>query len=104
MLQEVMGGDLFTVDDLAKRWKFDRGKIYSLVRERKLKPCPGFPSYRFRPDEVFKFEGGTGDPLSPFERKRLEAIIKDQDARIKMLEKKLHKIVTVCYEMQEEES
>lgn len=79
--------EVFTKEQLMVRWQCSDSLIKKLVSEGKLNPCPGFTKFIFRAEEVDMLEGRQYDPLSAFERKRLES-------RVEALEKEVQQLKT----------
>ena len=85
---------VFTVADLAKRWRCSESYIRNMVSSGKLKTMPELPGVRFLVRYIEELEnlGMDFDNLSPFERRRLE---KERDYwknRAEKLEEILKKI------------
>ncbi len=82
------------VDDLMKRWKLSESSIRNMVASGNLKTIQGIPGVRFSIKYIEDRES-TGlqyDPLSPYERKRLEKENESLRERVVALEGILKKI------------
>ena len=62
------------VDELMERWKLSESSIRNMVASGNLKTIQGIPGVRFSLKYIESREavGLEYDPLSPFERRRLE--------------------------------
>ena len=65
---------VLTVAELSKRWQCSENAIRTKVNSRKLKIIPDAPGQKFLLSYIEQLEalGMDTDPLSPFERRRLE--------------------------------
>lgn len=65
---------VLTVAELADRWQCSENAIRTKVNSRKLKIIPDAPGQKFLLSYIEQLEelGMDTDPLSPFERRRLE--------------------------------
>ena len=65
---------VLTVAELADRWQCSENAIRTKVNSRKLKIIPDAPGQKFLLSYINQLEelGMDTDPLSPFERRRLE--------------------------------
>lgn len=70
---------VLTVAELSDRWQCSENAIRTKVNSRKLKIIPDAPGQKFLLSYIEQLEelGMDTDPLSPFERRRLE---KERDA------------------------
>ena len=57
-MQTYMQADVFTVDELAARWKCSRDVIYDMLRSKKLRGFRLGSSYRIGAVEVERYENG----------------------------------------------
>lgn len=87
--------------ELAKRWKCSVDSIAQMEAEGTLtrvgngKAFP--PGILYRMDDVLIIEGGgDASPTAPWERKRLETKIAEQEAVIKQLREQLQDIYTAA--------
>lgn len=86
---------------LAKRWQCSMGAIAKMEAEGTLtrvgngKTFP--PGILYRMDDILIIEGGgDASPTAPWERKRLETKIAEQEAVIKQLREQLQDIYTAA--------
>lgn len=65
---------VLTVSELMERWKLSESSIRNMVASGNLKTIPGLPGVKFSVKYIEDREaaGLEYDPLSPFERRRLE--------------------------------
>ena len=82
------------VDELMKRWKLSESSIRNMVASGNLKTIQGIPGVRFSLKYIEDREavGLEYDPLSPFERRRLEKENQGLRDRVGALEAILKKI------------
>jgi hypothetical protein len=75
---------LFSVNELAQRWGLDPSTIRQMERDGKLHRLPEIPGVKFSAMEVFKLEsvGKDAEPLSPWERKRMQDEINDLEQQL----------------------
>lgn len=85
---------VLTVAELSKRWKCSENAIRTKVNSRKLKIIPDAPGQKFLLSYIEQLEalGMDTDPLSPFERRRLEKEMDTWKERAKNFENILNKI------------
>lgn len=85
---------VLTVAELAKRWQCSESAIRSMVSTRNLKTVHDAPGVRFLVKYIEEREaiGLELDPLSPFERRRLEKENQSLRERVGALEDILKKI------------
>ena len=91
--------EFITKKELAKRWHCTEEAITKMEQDGKLKAVgngkikPPSRSTLYRLADVILIEGGSdASPMSPWERKRLEAKIAEQDRVIADLREKLQSI------------
>ena len=88
-----MSDVVLNASQLAKRWKCSSSTISALIEEGKIKPCKALPKHRFYLRYIEELEvQGLDDPLSPMERRRLQAKIESLEKTISFLEDKLNQI------------
>lgn len=65
---------VLTVAELSNRWQCSENAIRTKINSRKLKIIPDAPGQKFLLSYIEQLEelGMDTDPLSPFERRRLE--------------------------------
>ena len=82
------------VDELMERWKLSESSIRNMVASGNLKTIQGIPGVRFSLKYIEDREavGLEYDPLSPFERRRLEKENQGLRDRVGALEAILKKI------------
>lgn len=82
------------VDELMERWKLSESSIRNMVASGNLKTIQGIPGVRFSLKYIEDREsaGLEYDPLSPFERRRLEKENQSLRERVGALEDTLKKI------------
>ncbi len=85
---------VLTVSELMERWKLSESSIRNMVASGNLKTIPGLPGVKFSVKYIEDREaaGLEYDPLSPFERRRLEKENQSLRDRIGALEDILKKI------------
>ena len=85
---------VLTVAELADRWQCSENAIRTKVNSRKLKIIPDAPGQKFLLSYIEQLEalGMDTDPLSPFERRRLEKENQGLRDRVGALEAILKKI------------
>lgn len=85
---------VLTVAELSKRWKCSENAIRTKINSRKLKIIPDAPGQKFLFSYIEQLEalGMDTDPLSPFERRRLEKENQSLRERVGALEDILKKI------------
>ena len=73
-VRKMTGKIVLTVAELADRWQCSENAIRTKVNSRKLKIIPDAPGQKFLLSYIEQLEelGMDTDPLSPFERRRLE--------------------------------
>ncbi|HEB12955.1 MAG TPA: DNA-binding protein [Actinobacteria bacterium] len=57
----MMTQQFFTPDDLAERWKINKGLIYKMVADHRLRPTKIGKYLRFSASEVERFESDQGE-------------------------------------------
>lgn len=85
---------VLTVAELSERWQCSENAIRTKVNSRKLKIIPDAPGQKFLLSYIEQLEalGMDTDPLSPFERRRLEKENQGLRDRVGALEAILKKI------------
>ena len=85
---------LLTVRDLAQRWGYSEVTIRKYITEGVLSPCKGVPGILFSPVYIEQLEGVKHDPMSPWERRRLEREIRELEDKYNSLKSVLANILT----------
>ncbi len=83
---------VLTVPQLAERWQCTRQQIYSMIDQHRIKPIENLPKHRFSIEYIKELETVGVDPLSPFERKKLERTIDGLEKRLEEKERLLMEI------------
>lgn len=85
---------VLTVAELSDRWQCSENAIRTKVNSRKLKIIPDAPGQKFLISYIEQLEelGMDTDPLSPFERRRLEKERDTWKAKAESFENILKKI------------
>ena len=78
---------LLTKQNLADRWQVTINTIDRWVNDGVISPVKGIPSVRFSPEHILKLEGTEMGELSPLERKRLLAELKQLETKKEELER-----------------
>lgn len=82
--------NLVTRQELAERWGCNTDSIAKIEAQGCLPRCPHVPGIRYRMMDVLRCEGVEDqNPMSPFERKRLESEIQERDEEIRQLKEKI---------------
>ncbi|HZK58078.1 MAG TPA: histidine kinase [Clostridia bacterium] len=78
---------LLTKQNLADRWQVTIGTIDRWVNDGVISPVRGIPSVRFNQEHILELEGTETGKLSPLERKRLLAELKQLETKKEELER-----------------
>lgn len=93
MEQRATERAIFSVKDLSERWDIDDTSVRKMVADGRLTPLDAFKTLKFSLAEVERIEGlDRVNPLSPFERKRLELVNEKLQKRVYELEGVIHEI------------
>ena len=92
------GKAYYTVAELARRWGVSKQVIYRKIDNRELVTndvlyCKRIPAWA-----VEKAEGQANNPLSPFERRNLESVIREQKMEIAKLRATISQIIGTAAE------
>ena len=82
---------LISRQSLAKRWDYSSTKVIETYEQQGIiTRVPGLPSPRYSLEEILKIESlGKVNPLSPYERRRLEKRIDELEKENNMYKEKL---------------
>ena len=82
---------IFSVNELAERWGMHPSTVREMERDGKLHRLPEIPGVRFSAAEVLQLEsvGLDARAMSAWERRNLEAEIKDLKGQVKNLQERL---------------
>ena len=88
---------IFSVNELAERWGMHPSTVRQMESEGKLHRLPDIPGVRFSAAEVLQLEsvGLDAKAMSAWERRNLEAEIREKDETIAGLRKKLADIMAI---------
>lgn len=94
-----MSGVLYTVKELAEELHISEVTVRRYIADGKLKRVDNLSGVRVSREELLRFRGDNDvNPLSPFERKRLELIIQQKDDEIEKLNGILSKYMSYSAE------
>ena len=95
---------IFSVNELAERWGVTARSIRKMEADGKLHRLPDIPGVRFSAAEVLKLEsvGLDARAMSAWERRNLEAQIRDRDVIIAKYEKKITEMMRILQEVRDE--
>lgn len=95
---------IYSVNELAERWGMHPSTVREMERDGKLHRLPDIPGVRFSAAEVLKLEsvGLDARAMSAWERRNLEAQIRDRDAIIAKYEKKITEMMRILQEVRDE--
>lgn len=94
-----MSGVLYTVKELAEELRVSEVTVRRYIADGKLKRVDNLSGVRVSREELLRFRGDNDvNPLSPFERKRLELIIQQKDDEIEKLNGILSKYMSYSAE------
>lgn len=93
MEQRATERSIFSVKDLSERWDIDDTSVRKMVSDGRLTPLDAFKTLKFSLAEVERIEGlDRVNPLSPFERKKLEWENQSLKKRVSELEGVIYEI------------
>lgn len=96
MKQSTVERTIFSVKDLSDRWDIDDTSVRKMVSDGRLTPLESFKTLKFSLAEIQRVEGlDRVNPLSPFERKRLEMANEKLQKRVYELESVIHEIAAM---------
>ena len=89
---------VYGVNKLAERWNLSPNTIRSMEQEGKLHRLPDLPGVRFSAVEVYQLEnvGREVEPLTPYERRRLEDKIQDLEDLVSQYQLKLMEVMKIA--------
>ena len=90
----IINNKLLTVRDLSNRWGYSEATIRKYISDGIITPCKGVPGVLFNPKYINELEGLEHEPLSPWERKRLEKQIEELEYKYNSLKSVLANILT----------
>ena len=91
----------YSVEELAKRWGLSPASIRRMEQDGKLHRLPDLPGVRYSAAEVYQLEsiGLNAQAMSAWERRNLEAQIRDRDEIIAHYEKKFRDMMVILTEV-----
>ncbi len=89
---------VYGVNELAERWNLSPTTIRSMEQEGKLHRLPDLPGVKFSAVEVYQLEniGWEVQPLTPYERRRLEDKIRDLEDLVGQYQLKLMEVMKIA--------
>ena len=89
---------VYGVNELAERWNLSPTTIRSMEQEGKLHRLPDLPGVKFSAVEVYQLEniGREVQPLTPYERRRLEDKIRDLEDLVGQYQLKLMEVMKIA--------
>lgn len=95
---------IYSVNELAERWGLHPSSVREMERDGKLHRLPDIPGVRFSAAEVLQLEsvGLDARAMSAWERRQLEAQIRDRDAIIAKYERKITDMMRILQEVRDE--
>lgn len=88
---------LLTVANLMDRWNCSKAAVYERIKKGVLKPCKNVPGTQFRLSDIEQAEGNDGyNPLTPFERRKLEQEVRRLKKENAVLTERLMKITQLA--------
>ncbi len=95
---------IYSVNELAERWGMHPSTVREMERDGKLHRLPDIPGVRFSAAEVLQLEsiGLDARAMSAWERRQLEAQIRDRDAIIAKYERKITDMMRILQEVRDE--
>ena len=89
---------VYGVNELAERWNLSPNTIRSMEQEGKLHRLPDLPGVRVSAVEVYQLEnvGREVEPLTPYERRRLEDKIQDLEDLVSQYQLKLMEVMKIA--------
>ena len=96
---------LYSVNELAERWGLHPSSVREMERGGKLHRLPDIPGVRFSAAEVLQLEsvGLDARAMSAWERRNLEAQIRERDEIIARYEKKFTDMMMILTEVRRDE-
>ena len=92
---------VYGVEELAQRWGLSPASIRRMEQDGKLHRLPDMPGVKYSAAEIHQLEsiGRDAAPLTPWERKNLEAEIQMRDEIIAKYEKKMTEMMMILQEV-----
>ena len=89
---------VYGVKELAERWNMSQSSIREMEHDGKLHRLPDMPGVRFSAVEVYQLEniGREVEPLTPYERRRLEDKIRDLEDLVSQYQLKLMEVMKIA--------
>ena len=89
---------VYSVQELADRWGLTPQNIRTMELEGKLHRLPELPGERYAAREVYQLEnrGGDAQPLTSYERKRLEDRIQQLEKLLRDYQDKLIELMRIA--------
>lgn len=89
---------VYGVNELAERWNLSPNTIRSMEQAGKLHRLPDLPGVKFSAVEVYQLEniGREVEPLTPYERRRLEDKIRDLEDLVSQYQLKLMEVMKIA--------
>ena len=96
---------IYSVNELAERWGLHPSSVRQMENEGKLHRLPDIPGVRFSAAEVLQLEsvGLDARSMSAWERRNLEAQIRERDEIIARYEKKFTDMMMILTEVRRDE-
>ena len=96
---------IYSVNELAERWGLHPSSVRQMENEGKLHRLPDIPGVRFSAAEVLQLEsvGLDARAMSAWERRNLEAQIRERDEIIVRYEKKFTDMMMILTEVRRDE-
>ena len=96
---------IYSVNELAERWGMHPSSVRQMENEGKLHRLPDIPGVRFSAAEVLQLEsvGLDARAMSAWERRNLEAQIRERDEIIARYEKKFTDMMMILTEVRRNE-
>lgn len=96
---------IYSVNELAERWGLHPSSVRQMENEGKLHRLPDIPGVRFSAAEVLQLEsvGLDARAMSAWERRNLEAQIRERDEIIARYEKKFTDMMMILTEVRRNE-
>ena len=93
---------IYSVNELAERWGIHPSTVRQMENEGKLHRLPDIPGVRFSAAEVLQLEsvGLDAKAMSAWERRNLEAQIRERDEIIARYHKKFTDMMMILTEVQ----
>lgn len=92
----------YTKEELSKRWKCSIKTVEDRARKGIIKPSRKLPGWLVSREQVLKAEETEFNPLSPFEKRRMEKEINDQKKEIEYLKGIVNKLTATSLEVMAE--